>query len=128
MILLLNTSEPSCELVLVDEGGRHVKNWQADRQLAKGLLAWLRHSITVHGSEWSDIRGIGVYRGPGSFTGLRIGLTVMNTLAESLDVPIVGVTGSDWRDDAVTRLEQAENDRIIMPFYDRDATVTTQRK
>ena len=128
MIVLLDTSTPTCRLTLVEGDERFVTEWQAERQLAKGLHAWLRDRLTEHGKTWADIEGIGVFRGPGSFTGLRIGLTVLNTLADSLSVPIVGEEGSEWQDRALERLRAGQNDRIVLPHYDRDANITTQRK
>ena len=128
MIVLLDTSTPTCQLTLVEGDERFVAEWQAERQLAKGLHAWLRDRLTEHGKTWADIEGIGVFRGPGSFTGLRIGLTVLNTLADSLSVPIVGEEGSEWQDRALERLRAGQNDRIVLPHYDRDANITTQRK
>ena len=47
------------------------------------------------GIEWSDIKLIGISLGPGSFTGLRIGLSTAKGLAFSLGVPIVGVPTLD---------------------------------
>ena len=128
MIALLDTSTPTCRLTLVEGDERFVAEWQAERQLAKGLHAWLRDRLTEHGKAWADIEGIGAFRGPGSFTGLRIGLTVLNTLADSLSVPIVGEEGSEWQDRALERLRAGQNDRIVLPHYDRDANITTQRK
>lgn len=128
MIILLDTSSHEAKLVFI-EGADSVETvWQADRELAKGLLAWLQKQLEGRGKGWMDISGLGVYRGPGSFTGLRIGITVMNTLSESLKIPIVGSTGEGWRIDAITRLRAGENEKLVLPFYDRDAIITKQRK
>ncbi len=129
MILLLDTSTPLARLTLID--AQHNKTdaeWQADRQLAKGLLEWIEATLQQQGTQWGDIEAIGILQGPGSFTGLRIGITVANTLAESLHVPIVGATGDAWQDIVIQRLQNRENDRVVLPYYDRDATITTQRK
>lgn len=129
MYLLLDTSTPVCDLTLVDGAGNfHTVTWQADRTLARDLLAWLRDQLAMHGMTWQDIQGIGVMQGPGSFTGLRIGMTVLNTMAHDLGVSIVGETGDSWREQAITRLLDGDNDEIILPLYGRDATITTPRK
>lgn len=128
MIVLLSTASPVCKLVLVDGGDRFEYEWEADRQLAKGLLGYLKQVLSEHNYEWDSISGIGAYRGPGSFTGLRIGLTVANTLSDGLHVPIVGATGGDWQHQAIVRLESGENDKIVLPDYGAPAHITSPRK
>lgn len=128
MILIVDTSTPIASVTFVYNDRSEIETWQADRQLANGLLGWLDQQLKNRGKTFHDISGMAIYRGPGSFTGLRIGLTVMNTLAESLDVPIVGGTGDDWQEMTLSRLEQGDDDKIVLPYYDRDATITTRRK
>ena len=128
MIILLDTSTPLCQLTLVEGDSRFASEWQADRQLAKGLLGWLEEKLGEHGKTWTDITGIGVFQGPGSFTGLRIGLTVLNTLAGSWVIPIVGARTENWQEEALNGLMNGQNDQIVLPYYDRDANITTQRK
>ena len=128
MILLLDTSTPICKLWLHDSGQDHAYEWQADRSLARDLLGYLRDRLAEHEKTFSDISGIGVFKGPGSFTGLRIGMTVLNTLADGLGVPIVGDTGERWRETALKRLISGETDRVIMPEYGGEARITTPRK
>lgn len=128
MILLLDTSTPTCKLSLIDSDWRVDDEWQADRTLAKGLLQYLQTTLQAHDKSWSDITGIGVFAGPGSFTGLRIGLTVLNTIADSEAIPIVGSTARDWQTDVITRLQKGENDQLVMPFYGSDAHITQPRK
>ncbi len=115
-------------MVLVDGDRRTEYLWQADRALARDMLAYLRDRLAEHGATLPDIKGIGVFRGPGSFTGLRIGITVVNTLAASLEVPIVGVTGAEWQEQALVRLRSGDNDVLVLPVYGSPAHVTTPRK
>lgn len=128
MILLLDTSTGECRLTLVDGDKWHEYTWQADRTLARDLLAYLRDRLAEHNQTLEDVRGIGVMQGPGSFTGLRIGMTVLNTLANDQQIPIVGVTGESWREEAIGRLSAGENDQLVMPEYGSEANITTPRK
>jgi tRNA threonylcarbamoyladenosine biosynthesis protein TsaB len=128
MLLLLDTSTPTCFISVIDGDKHYEVEWLAERKLASGLLTFLREQLTLHNYSWSDVKGIGVYRGPGSFTGLRIGLTVLNTFADTSSIPIVGTTGDNWQNDAMIRLEAGENDHIVLPFYGSDAHITKQRK
>lgn len=127
MILLLDTSTPVCKMWLHLEKV-HTYEWQADRTLARDLLGYLRDRLAEHGAQFSDISGIGVFRGPGSFTGLRIGMTVLNTLADSLVVPIVAEAGENWREVAVRRLDSGESDHIVLPEYGGEANITKPKK
>lgn len=128
MILLLNTATPECYVAFIIDGKQYTHRWQADRTLARLLLRYLEDSMQQHNASWDDIKGIGAYRGPGSFTGLRIGLTVMNTVADAQNIPIVGAMGEAWQDEAIERLAAGENDQIVLPKYGSAAHITHPRK
>lgn len=128
MILLLDTATPVCRLVLVEGEWRHEAEWEAHRELAKGLLGFIESALQRQGKDFSDVTGLGVFRGPGSFTGLRIGITVFNTLADALTVPIVGEEGDAWEQKTLARLQRGENDQIVLPSYGSEATITSPRK
>jgi len=129
MILLLDTSTPTCRFALYDDERYLIdETWEAGRDLAEQLHAYIERHLELLGKDWRDIRGIGVYKGPGSFTGLRIGLAVLNTIADANNVPIVGETGEDWRAVVIERLKGGANERIVLPLYGREANITKPRK
>lgn len=128
MILLLDTSTPTCKLSLIDGERRSNTTWLADRQLAKGLLGYIKAQLQEFDKSFNDLTAIGVYQGPGSFTGLRIGLSVLNTIADANAVPIVGSTGDDWQAAALARLDRGDNDRLVLPLYGQPVRITTPRK
>lgn len=128
MLLLLDTSTPECRVWLIDGNEESYYTWEAGRELARGLLEFLVECAKKHDVRLADIEGFGVYRGPGSFTGLRIGISTLNTLTSFTGVPIVGVIGEDWRRVARRRLAAQDNDKIVLPEYGREARITTPRK
>ncbi len=128
MILLLDTSTAVCKLTLIDGDKRFDDEWNADRELAEKLLGYLEQKLAEQHATWRDLTGLAVMKGPGSFTGLRIGVAVLNTLADTLAIPLVGTTGNAWQETALNRLKNSENDQIILPEYGRAANITMPRK
>lgn len=59
---------------------------------SRTLLKQIRGMLTTNGKKLPDLTGISVCTGPGSFTGIRVGLAVARALAFSLQIPLVGVT------------------------------------
>jgi tRNA threonylcarbamoyladenosine biosynthesis protein TsaB len=129
MYLLINTSTAICEITLQKNGVIVVsEKWEAGRSLARDLLSHLENILSSVGSTFKDIEGIGVFEGPGSFTGLRIGMTVMNTIADAQKIQIVGARGDNWQDDAIRKLVNGDNQRIVLPFYGSEANITVSQK
>ena len=128
MIVLWNSAEMTVQLTLIDGDKRTDYEWVAERNLARDMLAYLRDRLAENEASFADISGIGVFRGPGSFTGLRIGLAVLNTIAHEQRIPIVGVTGDAWREECMDRLQNGRNDEIVLPEYGAEARITKPRK
>lgn len=128
MYVLIDTSTHVVKITIVNKDGRYNYEWAAGRDMARGLLGFLERTLAEYTSSMQQVAGWGVFAGPGSFTGLRIGITTVNTLGYFLKTPIVGAVGEDWQNQALARLKAGETDEIILPEYGRAARITQPRK
>lgn len=128
MILALDTSTPVCRLYIYDQETWYAYEWEAGRSLAKNLLGYIKEATARHNTSMANLSGLITFQGPGSYTGLRIGLTVLNTIANAQNVAIVGVTGEDWKEVGLRRIVDGEDDQLVMPEYGGDPHITTPRK
>lgn len=90
MILLINTSGSNLEFVLDDAH----KSVEVEKQ-SVALPTECEKFITECGAKWSDITAIGVVTGPGSFTGIRLGIAYAKGVAMGLNIPVVGISAFD---------------------------------
>lgn len=129
MTLLIRTDQPEAEIYLYD--GMHqvgAKTWHAHRQLSETIHHQIEQLLKTHQFDWASITSVGSYQGPGSFTGLRIGLTVANSLANSLNIPVVTAKGDAWVDSCLGKLSNGEDQKVVTPEYGRTARITQQKK
>ena len=126
--LFLKTAQAECYVALHQAGRQPQFSWQAGRDLSDGLLRFLQQCLTEFAVDWADLTSVVVFRGPGSYTSLRIGLTVANTMADALQIPIVGATGEQWQADGQARLSAGENDKIVLPIYSQPVFITQPKK
>ena len=108
--LFLDTSTPETILKLNDHEYRHV----FANDLAEKLLEFIKDKLTENSKTWQDITEIVFMSGPGSFTGLRIGASVVNTLAHELNIPLYDHHG--------------KKRPIILPDYGRPANIGKPKK
>lgn len=129
LILTLRTDNPQAEIGLYEDDHQLAYyTWEAHRQLAETLHLKIRSLLEGQHKQWSDIQGIVVYRGPGSFTGLRIGLSVANALAASLPAAVIARTGDDWTNEGISSLATGQDQKVVLPEYGRPVHITQQRK
>lgn len=64
---------------------------QAQKTHSERLLPLIDTVLQDTGLTVSDLSGIAVVKGPGSFTGLRIGMVTAKSLAQALELPLYGV-------------------------------------
>ena len=94
-ILLLNTCASEATVALADTEHREpivVLARMPARTASERLVAVLRESIAEAAWRLRDLSAIGVVTGPGSFTGVRVGLSVAKGLSEASGVPLLAVS------------------------------------
>jgi tRNA threonylcarbamoyladenosine biosynthesis protein TsaB len=91
LILAFDTATDRATSALVDDG--EVLGERVSR--ASTLLADIDALVRQAGAHPRDVTGLAVGIGPGSFTGIRIGLAAARGLALALDVPAAGVSTLD---------------------------------
>ena len=92
LILALETSDLAGSVALLDED--QVLQYVAldpTRRSAKWLAPAINQILENAGSTPRDLQLIAVTTGPGSFTGLRVGVTTAKTLAYAVGCPVIGI-------------------------------------
>jgi len=125
LILTLRTDKELAEIGLYDSQNRLVyETWQAHRELAETIHKKIVAVLMERDVRLHQLQGVVAFKGPGSFTGLRIGLTVANALAYSLNIPVVSSAGDDWLMDGIERLLHDENEQVSLPEYGAAPNIT----
>jgi tRNA threonylcarbamoyladenosine biosynthesis protein TsaB len=129
IILTIRTDKPEAELGIYDDNTQLASMvWQAHRQLAETIHLKIDELLTTNSLDLHKLEGLVVFQGPGSFTGLRIGITVANALADALQIPIAGTAHEDWIEDGIDFLLNEENDTLVLPQYGALPNVSTPKK
>lgn len=125
MILSIRTDKPKAEVGLFDYDKKLAyETWEAHRELSATIHKKILELLKEQNKTFQDLDGIVCFKGPGSFTGLRIGLTVANTLATELNVPIVGTSGKKWCAQGLDDLAKNNSDQIVLPDYGAPVHIT----
>jgi tRNA threonylcarbamoyladenosine biosynthesis protein TsaB len=128
-IIALRTDKPEAELYLFDGDKKLAEiKWQAHLKLAETLNTEIEEILNKSSISYKDLQGIAIFKGPGSFTGLRIGISTANALAYGLAIPIVARSGQAWLKTALADLASGQNDGTALPEYGAPPRTTTPRK
>lgn len=104
------------------------KKWQVGRELSGQIHQVIESLCAQSGNLLKNIEGIVVYEGPGSYTGLRISISVVNALGYSLNLPVVGATGEDWKQQGLSKLALTTEFIPISPTYGGQVYTTQPKK
>ncbi len=129
LVLAIRSDNPEAEVGLFDGNTQlGYEKWTAGRQLSQTLHRTIASLLAAHGKHLEEIEGVVCFKGPGSFTGLRIGITVADAFAYGLGVPIVATLDEGWVQTGIARLQAGEDERIAIPYYGAPVHITQQKR
>ena len=128
MLLSIDTSTDTASLALAQGGEVLVElSWHCGQNHTTQLVPQLTHLLNQTGTNIQSINGIIVAKGPGSFNGLRVGISTAKGLAFSLGIPIVGISTLE-----AAAYQHAETGLPICPIFNAGrgaiATALYQKK
>lgn len=92
LILSIETATPICSVAIHEDGKLlGVKETEVEKSHAKLLTIYIEELLTELGIQRTELDALAVSMGPGSYTGLRIGVSTVKGLAYALDLPVIGV-------------------------------------
>ena len=92
MILCIETATPVCSVALCNREGVVSARENTDGKSHASLLTvFISDILREQGIDASRLEAVAVSRGPGSFTGLRIGVSVAKGIAYRAGIPLIGV-------------------------------------
>lgn len=95
MILALDTSTAIASVALYDGSVSAEITWHSGRNHSVELMAQVDNLMKLRRVQPEQLTGVAAATGPGSYTGLRVGLAAAKGLCLALKVPIVGVCTLD---------------------------------
>ncbi|SIP97968.1 tRNA (adenosine(37)-N6)-threonylcarbamoyltransferase complex dimerization subunit type 1 TsaB [Aeromonas veronii] len=107
-ILAVDTATEACSAALL-VGDKQFSRWEeAPRDHTRKILPMVQAVLEDAGISLSDLDAIAFGRGPGSFTGVRIGISVAQGLAFGAGVPLIGISTLAAMAQGAYRLDGAE--------------------
>jgi tRNA threonylcarbamoyladenosine biosynthesis protein TsaB len=113
-ILAVDTATTSCSVAIVDNTSLLSEFTLAKEEThSKHLMDMIKAALRMSGLNFSDLDGFAVTRGPGSFTGLRIGISTIKGLVVASEKPVVGVSSLE-----ALALQVSYSRDLICPILD----------
>ncbi len=92
-IVLIETSTRSCSVAICKQGKVLIELEESSEQFihAERLHVLIRKAVEDCNLKWNELSAVAVSKGPGSYTGLRIGVSAAKGLAFALDIPLIAI-------------------------------------
>jgi tRNA threonylcarbamoyladenosine biosynthesis protein TsaB len=129
MVLCVKADSPEVYIGLWHSNQEVVfKSWEAGRELSVQILSEIKSLCKKAQIDLQNLDGIVAYEGPGSYTGLRISVSVVNALGYAHAIPVVGSTGTTWVMQGLQELGNVHGFRPISPVYGGEVYTTKPKK
>lgn len=131
-ILVINTAGEQPTILLLEHNEEKARTVITEKhQEAAQLMPKIEKMLKENGWTWTHVSRIGVVRGPGSFTSVRVGVMVAAAAAYALNREIVSCTQGeviDAGDLALVPWESLSPEEAITPLYNNPPRITANKK
>ncbi len=128
-ILAIDTIESETGIGIAKNIGNDIKTWISIRNQSKELLPNIDKLLKKNKIKPEQLKWVAVNLGPGSFTGLRVGISVANTFGYGLNIPVIGK--ANIAGDVKVRIESllklkttGKLFKQVLPEYGRSPRIT----
>ena len=121
MILFIDTTNKNIKIALLSKDGTFLveKDWISEQNELEVLISRINKMISEKNLSFSDLQGIVVIKGPGSYTGIRLGLSTANALALARNIPLVGLKSNFKKIELIKVVKNIEKVAFtpVLPYY-----------
>lgn len=121
MILQIETATSSCSVALARDGNVLAFKELNERNVhAEVITVFIDSLIISAGIKYADLDAVAVSCGPGSYTGLRIGVSTAKGLCFALDKPLIAIETLSTMADGIIKQEgyKGADDILLCPMID----------
>lgn len=117
LILSIETGTDICSVALANDGElMALRESDEGRDHAKKVALFVDELLRETGVQPSDLDAIAVGKGPGSYTGLRIGVSFAKGMCYALDIPLIAIGSLD----ALTEVAREDYDAGILDIEEEE--------
>jgi len=132
-VLAIDTTESDTGIGLAGPNVFKIKTWVSIRNQSQELLPNIDKLLKKNKIKPEQLKWVSVNLRPGSFTGLRVGMSIANTFGYGLNIPVIGqanITG-DIKNRLKVLLELKTTKKTfkqVLPEYGRDPRITKPKR
>ena len=126
LILACDTTQGACSVAVYKDKVLAAQIEEMSRGHAESLMPMLESLLAEAAIDWQALTRLAVTHGPGTFTGVRVGLAAMRGLALALDLPlktygtlVVMAAAHEFKDDPLLVAVDAKRDTFYAQAFDR---------
>lgn len=113
-VLAMDTSQVFCSVAIVEDGKTVAKMQSTEeKEHSQTLMPMVKKLLESHSLTLDDIKLLACSRGPGSFTGIRIGMATTKAFSDAKNIPIVGVNSLEALAYATIMQKGSKNSKIL---------------
>jgi tRNA threonylcarbamoyladenosine biosynthesis protein TsaB len=119
LILLLETATTSCSVALSENGNVIAVKEMNERNIhASHITLFIEDVMNDAGRKFSDLSAVAVSKGPGSYTGLRIGVSTAKGLCYALDIPLISIDTLEAMAHGLLQQQDINAHAFLIPMID----------